>query len=342
MLLRIITRICCVIERVDFITSSRSIYQRASKTPKPALFLFFFLYFLDTSFLRQKTGFLSAMGFGIFNRQINHSFILRQQSFPAFNTALNDNSQVNITYRFLHGYMDKDKKQPASIVIFHAQLISRRGRIRRFKLDLDFSQTSKVNTEASSMSALTRTPKIISHAPFREPEALDKMHICMNDKATEQAKLGLSAGLPVGMGGSIEVLRNRVVEKRFARPSFTRGISGKRGTPGSKEWSAVWWEVEERGEYQDAGDAAGVPPRFAFAVLLERAADEEFQANIRVSWKCNLWHAAEKIVAFEPSRRAGGRPPGNCFSLRLNPGNRLGQWKDEEKIAELVRRKSWI
>jgi hypothetical protein len=220
------------------------------------------------------------------------SIILRQQSFPTYSSASDANYQVNIKHRYIHGHLAKDKKQPASLIIFDVQLTRGHGkaRFRRFKMDVDFQMPQGADVEKCS-----HRPTILASAPFSVQANINETNIDVKDKMTHGNKSSLNVKVTPVIQFSAEVSNGTETQRTFQQHFYEKGTSFKRCEPGSSNWTGVWWNVEESGN-PEAKDDAGISPNHRFAVLVERASNTKYVAVIQLTVDGGLGYKREKFL----------------------------------------------
>jgi hypothetical protein len=200
----------------------------------------------------------------------------------------------------VHGYLAKDKKQPASLIIFAPQLVCvDKGTFNLFRMEVNFHDQDE--------SGKPCNPVIISTAPFSAQERVHEEIVDFREKTTvlikKTKKVTATAGVDntgvkAGLGGEFgsETQNTRELEHSYKVHYFIKGSSNTRVDDDSGRRYGVWWNVKKSNN-PDTRDDAGIPPNYLFAVLLIRANDSTpFEARFRLFAEAGWAHKKERIV----------------------------------------------
>jgi hypothetical protein len=200
----------------------------------------------------------------------------------------------------IHGYLAKDKKQPASLIIFASQLACvDNGKFNLFRMEVSFHDQDESGNPCA--------PVVISTAPYSVEERLDEEIVEFKNKITtvvkKTKKVTATAGLTVallnaGLDGELgsESQKTKELEYSTQVHYFSKGSSNTRVDDDSGRRYAVWWNVKKNTNPK-TGDDAGIPPNYLFAVLLTRTNDSiPFEARYRLFAEAGWAHRKEKII----------------------------------------------
>jgi hypothetical protein len=283
---------------------------------------------------------------------------------------------VDIKY-CVHGYLAKDKKQPASLIVFAPQLICvGNGTFNLFRLEVDFQDQKE--------SGKLCEPTVTSTAPYSVEEHLYDEIVEYKNKFTKvkkkTKKITATAGIseaPVqaGFGGELgsEVQNTDELEYSTKVHYFSKGSSNTRVDEDSNRRYGLWWNVK-KSTNPKTGDDTGIPPNYLFAVLLTRNNDSTpFEAQFRLYSEAGWAHKREKMIeiitchlttkgnkekpslAHRPLSQDladfgagnGYRPKPMIFDPRIKyEGDcqginqmHLGKYKNEDELEKLTRRR---
>jgi hypothetical protein len=204
---------------------------------------------------------------------------------------------VDIKY-CVHGYLAKDKKQPASLIIFAPQLdCVNRETINIFTMEVNF-----YDQDGSSQPC---NPTVISTAPFSVQECVDGVIVDSREKVAVLVKrnkkvngtAGVNIGLNAGLGGELahETQHNRELEHFYQKRYFIKGSSNTRVDDSGRRYG-VSWNVKKSNN-PDAGDDAGIPSNYLFVVLLTRTNNSTpFEARFRLSARVGMANKRERVI----------------------------------------------
>lgn len=239
----------------------------------------------------------------------------------------------------VNGYLAKDKKQPATLIIFAAQLVCvEKGTFNQFRMDVDFCDEDRSTNPCN--------PEVICTAPFSTQEHMNELVTDVTVKAIRSVKKAAEvnatacAGIPGAKVGT-ETQKTNEKEFKYKIRFFGKGSSGTR-CDNSGRRNGVWWNVNKSSD-PDAKDDAGITPNYLFAVLIKRTNDSApFKARIRLTVKAGWAQKVEKILqilagkssmdsleAFDPRTKFEGKCEGIDRAL-------LGKYLKEGELAKLT------
>lgn len=209
--------------------------------------------------------------------------------------------KVDIDIKYcIHGYLAKDKKQPASLIVFASQLICiDNGTFNLFRLEVDFHDQNE--------SGQPCKPMIASTAPYSVEERLYEEVVEFKNKVIKAVKkikkiratAGVSeAPFKASLGGELGSEKQETDELEYSTKVhyFSKGSSNTRVDEDSGRRYGVWWNIK-KSTNPKTGDDAGIPPNYLFAVLLARADNSTpFEAQFRLYAEAGWAHKKEKMV----------------------------------------------
>ncbi|KID79733.1 uncharacterized protein G6M90_00g016590 [Metarhizium brunneum] len=208
----------------------------------------------------------------------------------------------------IHGTMDIQTKQPASLIIVdYSIMITKEGaRFSTVDTSFEFSEylTPAEQAEAAGSFSRGTCPSVIAYAPFEEPVRFNYMASEESKKTQLEVKLSPEvAGVKPG-----EVSFGQERESTYSRRYFDQGLGGRNFDQNGCAYR-VWWNL-----IQNKKDNAGVPPKFRVAILLQRTGTGKFQAKFgfaarggfgyRLEELTNRWlrrTAVDDPIIFDPS-----------------------------------------
>jgi hypothetical protein len=206
----------------------------------------------------------------------------------------------------INGYLAKDKKEPATLIIFAVQLVCvEKGTFNHFGMEVDFIDKDGATNPCR--------PEVISSAPFSVQERMNEMVTDVTVKATHvvtkvaEVNATAGAGIP-GAKAGVDTRDTNEKEFKYKIRYFGKGSSNTRCDDSGLR-NGVWWNVNKSSN-PDAKDDAGIPPNYLFAVLVERSNDSApFEARIRLTVEAGWAHKMEKILQILAGKTSTKRRP---------------------------------
>jgi len=113
------------------------------------------------------------------------------------------------------------------------------------------------------------------------------------------ATVGVShRGVEAALRGQVgsETQNTRETEHSYKMRYFIKGSSNTRVDDDSGRRNGVWWNIKKSNN-PDAGDDAGIPPNYLFAVLLTRTNDSTpLEARFRLLAKAGIADKRERVI----------------------------------------------
>lgn len=206
---------------------------------------------------------------------------------------------VDIKY-CVHGYLAKDKKQPASLIVFAPQLVCvENGTFNLFRLEVDFRDQNQPGEPCEPTIALTAPYSVEEHLYEEIVEYKNKFTKVVKKTRKITATAGVSeAPVKAGLNGELGSETGKTDELEYSTKVhyFSKGSSNTRVDEDSNRRYGVWWNVKKSTNPR-TGDDAGIPPNYLFAVLLTRTNDSaSFEAQFRLYAEAGWAHKKEKMV----------------------------------------------
>lgn len=270
----------------------------------------------------------------------------------------------------VHGYLGKDRKQPASLIVFSTQLTCLdKGTFNLFRMEVDFcDQDGAVNP---------CKPQVIATAPFSVEERLHEDVRSIREKVTDMVENNAEASITVpiqaSLGGKLGHTTQRTKEREtnYQEHYFSKGSSNTRCDESGLR-NGVWWNVRKGRDPVTGDDVGGIPPNYRFAVLITRTNDDTpFEAHVQLFVEAGWAHKTEKILQLLLGKMPGkkkrlasktrrshdlsrlvnlavGDHEGEADPVLFDPRNRLegrcdnidreslGKFRDENELAKLT------
>lgn len=200
----------------------------------------------------------------------------------------------------VHGYLAKDKKQPASLIIFAPQLVCvDNGRFNLFRLEVDFHDQNGSGKPCEPMVASTAPYSVEEHLYEEIVEHKNKVTKVVKKTKKIKATAGVSeAPVNAGVDGELGTETQQTDELEYSTKVhyFSKGSSNTRVSDDSGRRYGVWWNIK-KSTNPKTGDDAGIPPNYLFAVLLTRTNDSTpFEALFRLYAEAGWAHKKEKMI----------------------------------------------
>jgi hypothetical protein len=269
----------------------------------------------------------------------------------------------------IHGYLAKDKRQPASLIIFKVQLVcTREGTFDRFYMDVTFNNIANKN-----VSTDLAQPEVVSTAPFwyEMPQNL----LSRIWKKEELHAINKTYGIEIGAGRTIPNVEARAKVKRTKMDYSKLHTDGEyhyydKGSSSTTvdetgRRTGVWWNAK-KSSAPGLKDDAGLQPNYLFAILLTRSsATAPFEARMHLA--IDAWQKDKKVKSsqlfsediavkrpkaiqrlssrwIKPAEDAEGDAApitfdpkvmleGQCDKIDIN---RLARYKDGQELAKLT------
>jgi hypothetical protein len=241
----------------------------------------------------------------------------------------------------VNGYLAKDKKQPATLIIFAVQLdCVENGAFEQFRMEVDF-----YNKDGATN---TCKPEVICTAPFSTQEHINELVRDVTEKTTHSVKWVAELNSTIAnayisapaLKLGVDSHDTNEKESKYKIHFFCKGSSNTRcDTLGRR--NGVWWNVST-GSNRNAQDDRGIPTNYLFAVVIKRDSDSApFEARVRLNYKASCAHRMQKLlqilscrpvetlVTFDPSMKLEGK----CEGIEREM---LGRYIKEGELAKLT------
>ncbi|KAF4997528.1 hypothetical protein FDECE_12058 [Fusarium decemcellulare] len=179
----------------------------------------------------------------------------------------------------VHGYLDVERKKPASLILVDYNLNS----------TVDGAVFTSINTsfefQLSQSHPGALAPQVIAYAPFKEPKRFNETSAKESKKHQPSAKVSPKfAGAGAG-----EVAYAHENAKEHDQKYFDLGQAG-RDYDDKERGYRVWWNV-----IQNRSQKLGIPPQLRLAMLVERTSEEKFQAVFSIAPEGGLGYTWQNL-----------------------------------------------
>ncbi|KAM0344166.1 hypothetical protein ACHAPU_007888 [Fusarium lateritium] len=229
----------------------------------------------------------------------------------------------------IHGRMDGESSNPASLILVDYQLQSLKSDsvFTSVTTGFTFTEYSGISSSAAQDES---SPAVIAYAPFERPVKLNQS--TATEGSAKNAQLNLEPEFSGIKIGSIKVGGEKT--SSHEQKYFEQGRAGRhydRGRP-----HMVWWNL-----VHNRSQGSEVTPKFRVAILVERKSDAKFQADFKIAAKGGFGYkiqglkdkwlyktAVDDPVVFDPAKT----PMGDLEGI---DALQLGKLKKRERLELL-------